>query len=49
MGIHSGGIQVDRIGSLETKDASRNRVKWYCSIALMNPIGTARLVGVNGS
>ena len=26
MGIHSGGIQVDRIGSLETKDATRNRV-----------------------
>ncbi len=49
MGIHSGGIQVDRIGSLETKDASRNRVKWYCSIALMNPLGTARLIGVNGS
>ncbi len=49
LGIHSGGIQVDRIGSLETKDATRNRVKWYCSIALMNPIGCARLIGVNGS
>lgn len=49
MGLHSGGIQVDRIGSLETKDASRNRIKWYTSIALMNPIGTARLIGVNGN
>lgn len=49
MGLHSGGIQVDRIGSLETKDASRNRVKWYVSIALMNPVGCARLIGVNGS
>jgi hypothetical protein len=49
MGIHSGGIQVDRIGSLETKDATRNRIKWYASIALMNPIGCARLIGVNGS
>ncbi len=49
MGIHSGGIQIDRIGALETKDATRNRIKFYCSIALMNPIGTARLIGVNGS
>ena len=49
MGIHSGGIQVDRFGALETKDATRNRLKFYCSIALMNPIGTARLIGVNGN
>ena len=49
MGLHSGGVQVERIGSLETKDASRTRVKWYVSIALMNPIGCARLIGVNGS
>lgn len=49
MGLENGGIQVDHIGELETKDAHRNRIKWYVSIALMNPIGTARLVGVNGT
>ena len=24
-----GGLQVERVGSLETKDASRTRIKWY--------------------
>lgn len=49
MGIQSGGIQVDHFPALETKDARRNRIKWYTSIALMNPIGTARLIGINGN
>ncbi|MBI4303307.1 MAG: phage major capsid protein, partial [Chloroflexi bacterium] len=26
-----GQLTVERIGSLETKDASRTRIKWYCS------------------
>lgn len=29
IGIDNGGIQKERIGSLETKDATRTRVKWY--------------------
>jgi HK97 family phage major capsid protein len=41
-----GGLQVENIGSLETKDATRTRVKWYVSMALFNTIKVAKLVGV---
>ncbi len=29
MGLEHGGIQVETIGELETKDATRHRIKWY--------------------
>jgi HK97 family phage major capsid protein len=46
-GINSpGGIQVERVGSLESKDASRFRVKWYVAIALFNTVKLAKLTGV---
>ena len=41
-----GGLQVETIGSLETKDATRTRVKWYVSTALFNTIKVAKLTGV---
>lgn len=41
-----GGLQVERIGSLEEKDATRTRIKWYASLALFNTLKLARLVGV---
>jgi len=41
-----GGLAVERVGSLETKDATRIRVKWYVSLALFNELKLARLVGV---
>ena len=41
-----GGLQVERVGSLETKDASRTRLKWYSSLALFNVVKLARLIGV---
>ena len=41
-----GGLQVERFGSLETKDASRVRVKWYASLALFNTLKLAKLTGV---
>jgi len=41
-----GGLTVERVGSLETKDASRIRVKWYASLALFNTIKLAKLTGV---
>jgi hypothetical protein len=47
MGLTSpGGLQVERIGSLETKDATRTRVKWYCSLAVFNSLKLSRLTGV---
>ncbi len=41
-----GGLQVERIGSLEAKDATRVRVKWYVSLALFNTLKLAKLIGV---
>ena len=41
-----GGVQVDRIGELETKDATRHRVKWYSAIAVLSTLSLARLTGV---
>ena len=41
-----GGLQIERVGSLETKDATRTRIKWYGSLALFNTLKLARLTGV---
>ncbi len=41
-----GALQVERVGSLETKDATRTRIKWYASLALFNALKLARLTGV---
>jgi HK97 family phage major capsid protein len=41
-----GALIVEDVGSLETKDATRTRVKWYVSVALFNTIKVAKLIGV---
>jgi hypothetical protein len=41
-----GFLQAEPIGSLESKDASRTRVKWYVSLALFSTIKAAALIGV---
>jgi len=41
-----GGLQAERVGSLEAKDASRTRVKWYVAIAVFNSLKLAKLTGV---
>ncbi|MDD5190481.1 MAG: phage major capsid protein [Dehalococcoidales bacterium] len=46
-GLSSPGfVTVEPIGSLETKDANRNRIKWYVSLALFSAIKAAALIGV---
>ena len=40
------GIQVQPIGELESKDATRHRVKWYSAIATLSTLSLARLIGV---
>ncbi len=40
-----GHIQVEPVGSLESKDASRTRIKWYVSLALFSTIKAAALIG----
>jgi hypothetical protein len=42
-----GYLQAEPIGSLESKDASRTRVKWYVSLALFSSIKAAALIGVH--
>ena len=46
MGLEQGGLQVERVGELETKDATRHRIKWYASIAVFSELGVGRLEGV---
>jgi len=41
-----GHLQIEHIGSLETKDASRTRIKWYVSLALFSSVKAAALIGV---
>ena len=41
-----GGLTVERVGSLETKDATRVRVKWYVALALFNELKLSRLIGI---
>ncbi len=41
-----GHLTAEPIGSLETKDATRTRIKWYVSLALFSSIKAAALIGV---
>lgn len=41
-----GGLQIERVGSLETRDATRTRVKWYVALALFNTLKLSKLTGV---
>ncbi|MGH2585373.1 MAG: major capsid protein [Dehalococcoidia bacterium] len=40
------GLQVERVGSLETKDAVRWRIKWYVGLAIFNDLSVGQLTGV---
>ncbi len=44
-GLENGGIQIERVGELETKDATRTRIKWYAGLALFSELGAAKLEG----
>lgn len=46
LGLENGGIQIERVGELETKDATRTRLKWYCGLALFSELGAAKLEGI---
>ena len=45
-GATNQGIQIERVGVLESKDAVRTRIKWYCSLIDFNIIARAALIGV---
>jgi HK97 family phage major capsid protein len=47
LGLESGpGIQVVEVGDLETKDATRHRIKWYAGMAVFSMLGIARVRGI---
>lgn len=45
-GGESAGIVVENIGTVQNKDATRIRLKWYCGLALKSTRSLARLKGV---
>jgi hypothetical protein len=48
-GIYGGasaGIRVEDIGTVQNKDATRTRLKWYCGLALKSTKSLARLRGI---
>jgi HK97 family phage major capsid protein len=46
VGNNMAGIAVEDIGTVQTKDAVRYRVKWYVGTALKSTLSVARLKGV---
>ena len=46
VGCQNGGINTKDLGDLETKDATRTRIKWYCSTALLSELSLARYDGI---
>lgn len=46
LGLEHGDITIERVGELESKDATRTRIKWYCGLGLFNELGAAKIVGL---
>ena len=40
-GLQNQGIQTEKMGGLETKDARRTRIKWYCAMTLFSTVKAA--------
>lgn len=49
VGLTNGGIEAIDVGPLETKDASRVRIRWYVGMAVLRDSAIARMNGVSGS
>lgn len=48
-GLQHGGIRKQRIGVLESKDAVRWRIKWYCGLASFSDLSLARIDGITNA
>ncbi|MDY7537607.1 hypothetical protein QN372_00445 [Undibacterium sp. RTI2.1] len=46
-GGDNAGIVVENVGTVQNKDATRIRLKWYCGLALKSTRSIARLKGVS--
>jgi len=40
-------VQVEKLGSLETKDATRTRIKWYCGLKIEDIRSCAKVDGID--
>ena len=49
VGLQNGDLEAVDLGQLESKDASRVRLRWYVGLALLRDSAVARLEGVNAS
>lgn len=49
VGLQNGGIEVIDLGQLDSKDASRVRVRWYVSMAILRDNCIARMRSINNS
>lgn len=47
VGVSNGILTVEPIGSLETKDAKRTRIKWYTAIMLQKIITCSKVTGID--
>jgi len=45
-GLHNGGLQAEVIGPVSNKNATRTRLRWYCSMADFSVVKRAALIGV---
>ena len=45
-GVDNAGIVVENVGTVQTKDATRIRLKWYCGLALKSTRSIGQLSGV---
>ena len=46
-GIQQGAMSIEDLGSLETKDAHRFRIKWYASLMLQSILTCSKVTGVD--
>lgn len=46
VGFQNGGLKTINIGQLESKDAERTRVRWYCSVGLLRSFSAGIIDGI---
>jgi hypothetical protein len=46
-GLQNGGLSVRKLGTLESKDAQRWRIRWYVGLALFRDLSAALIDGIN--
>lgn len=46
-GLQAGSMTIEEKPALETKDASRFRIKWYCSMMIQNILSCTKISGID--